>query len=51
MKIYKINTHDNYADMMAKSVPVVKFELFSSLVGITVYSKWMFVAKNVSFVV
>src|SRR5664279_2548708 len=36
LKVCKINTHDNPADMMKKSVLVAKFELCSDLVGITV---------------
>ena len=36
VKVCKINTHDNPADMMTKPVPVSKFDIFSSLVGITV---------------
>ncbi|KAK1603597.1 hypothetical protein QYE76_016371 [Lolium multiflorum] len=36
VKVCKISTHDNPADMMTKPVPVSKFELCSSLVGITV---------------
>ncbi|WVZ49078.1 LOW QUALITY PROTEIN: hypothetical protein U9M48_000459 [Paspalum notatum var. saurae] len=36
LKVCKISTHDNPADMMTKSVPVAKFELCSSLVGIIV---------------
>jgi hypothetical protein len=36
LQVSKINTHDNPADMMIKPVPVAKFELCSSLVGITV---------------
>ena len=36
VKICKISTHDNLADMMTKSVPTTKFELCSSLVGVTV---------------
>ena len=35
VKVCKISTHDNPADMMTKSVPVTKFELCSSLVGVT----------------
>lgn len=35
MKVCKISTHDNPADMMTKPVPVAKVELCSSLVGIT----------------
>ena len=35
VKICKISTHDNPADMMTKSVPVAKFEFCSSLVGLT----------------
>ncbi|WVZ96798.1 LOW QUALITY PROTEIN: hypothetical protein U9M48_042389 [Paspalum notatum var. saurae] len=31
LKVYKISTHDNPADMMTKPVPVAKFELCSSL--------------------
>jgi hypothetical protein len=36
LKIPKISTHDNPADMMTKHVLVAKFEFYSSLVGITV---------------
>jgi len=36
LKVCKISTHDNLADMLTKPVPVAKFELCSSLVGITV---------------
>ncbi|KAK1681900.1 hypothetical protein QYE76_042748 [Lolium multiflorum] len=36
LKVCKISTHDNPADMMTKPVSVSKFELCSSLVGITV---------------
>jgi hypothetical protein len=36
LKIPKISTHDNPADMMTKHIHVAKFELYSSLVGITV---------------
>ena len=36
VKVCKISTHDNPADMMTKSVPTTKFELCSNLVGITV---------------
>jgi len=36
LKVCKISTHDNPADMMTKPVPVAKFELCSSLVGIIV---------------
>ena len=35
LKVCKISTHDNSADMMTKPVPVAKFELCSSLAGIT----------------
>ena len=35
LKICKISTHDNPADMMTKPVHVAKFELYSSLVGLT----------------
>jgi len=34
LKVCKINTHDNPADMMTKHVPIAKFELCSSLVGL-----------------
>ncbi|WVZ61696.1 hypothetical protein U9M48_011528 [Paspalum notatum var. saurae] len=34
IKVRKISTHDNPADMMTKHVPTSKFELCSSLVGI-----------------
>jgi len=34
LKVCKISTHDNPADMLTKSVPVAKFELCSSLVGL-----------------
>jgi hypothetical protein len=36
LKVCKISTHDNPADMMTKPVPVAKFELCLSLVGIIV---------------
>jgi hypothetical protein len=36
LKVPKISTYDNPADMITKHVPVTKFELCSSLVGITV---------------
>ncbi|WVZ86726.1 hypothetical protein U9M48_033465 [Paspalum notatum var. saurae] len=36
IKVRKIITHDNPADMMTKHVPTSKFELCSSLVGIKV---------------
>ncbi len=36
LKVCKISTHDNPADMMTKPVPVAKFKLCSSLVGIVV---------------
>jgi hypothetical protein len=35
VKVCKIGTQDNPADMMTKHVFVAKFELCSSLVGIT----------------
>ena len=35
LKVCKISTHDNLADMMTKPVSVAKFELCSSLVGLT----------------
>jgi hypothetical protein len=35
LKVCKISTHDNPADMMIKLIHVAKFELCSSLVGIT----------------
>ena len=35
LKVCKISTHDNPADMMTKPVHVAKFELCSSLVGLT----------------
>jgi hypothetical protein len=36
LQVCKISTYDNLADIMTKPVPVAKFELCSSLVGITV---------------
>jgi hypothetical protein len=36
IKVHKIHTCDNPADMMTKSVPTAKFGLCSSLVGIKV---------------
>jgi hypothetical protein len=36
LQVCNISTHGNPADMMTKPVPVAKFELCSSLVGITV---------------
>ena len=35
LKVCKISIHDNPADMMTKPVPVAKFELCLSLVGLT----------------
>ena len=35
IKVCKVSTHDNPADMMTKAVPATKFELCSSLVDIT----------------
>ncbi len=35
LKVCKISTHDNPADMMTKPVPVAKFEIYSNLVGLT----------------
>jgi len=47
LKVYKINTHDNPADMMTKPVPVVKFELclscwFSGLAQEAIWRQWYF---------
>ena len=36
LKVCKISTHDNPADMMTKPVPITKFEVCSGLVRITV---------------
>jgi hypothetical protein len=36
LQVCKIITHNNPVDMMTKPVPVAKFELCSSLVGIIV---------------
>jgi hypothetical protein len=36
LKVPKISTYDNPADMMTKHILVAKFELCSNLVGITV---------------
>jgi hypothetical protein len=36
LQVCKISTHDNPVDMMTKPVPLAKFELCSSLVGIIV---------------
>ena len=36
IKVCKISTHDNPADMMTKLVSLPKFELCSSLVGVKV---------------
>ncbi|EXX70798.1 hypothetical protein RirG_084260 [Rhizophagus irregularis DAOM 197198w] len=36
IQVQKISTHDNPADMMTKPVPATKFELCSSLVGMTI---------------
>ena len=35
LKVCKISTHNNHADMMTKPVPTNKFELCSGLVGIS----------------
>ena len=36
VKVCKISIHDNPADMMTKPVSATKFDLCSSLVGVTV---------------
>jgi hypothetical protein len=36
LKVCKISTHDNSADMMTKPIHVARFELCSSLVGISI---------------
>ena len=36
IKVCKISTHDNPADMMTKQIPTIKFKLCSSLIGATV---------------
>jgi hypothetical protein len=36
LKVCKNSTHDNAASMMTNSLPVAKFELCSSLVGINI---------------
>lgn len=36
IKVCKISTHFNPVDMMTKPVPTTKFELCSSLIGVTV---------------
>ena len=36
VKVYKISTHDNPANMMTKPISVVMFELCSSLVSVKV---------------
>ena len=36
LKVCKISTHDNPADMLTKPFPFAKFELCSGLVGITI---------------
>ena len=48
LKVCKISTHDNPADMLTKPVPVAKFELCSSLVGITVQPKRLFGTGRIS---
>jgi hypothetical protein len=35
VNVCKIDTHENPADMMTKSITIVKFELCSSLDGVT----------------
>ena len=49
LKVCKISTHYNPADMMTKPVSVVKFELCSSLVCITVQPKRLVGAESVFF--
>jgi len=46
LKVCKISTHDNPANMMIKPVPVAKFELCSSLVGLIVWPKRLFGARS-----
>jgi hypothetical protein len=36
IKVCKISTHDNPADMLTKSVPANKFEHCSNLIGVTI---------------
>uniref|UniRef100_A0ACD5WX62 Uncharacterized protein n=2 Tax=Avena sativa TaxID=4498 RepID=A0ACD5WX62_AVESA len=51
LKVCKISIHDNHVDMMTKPIPIGKFELYSSLVGITVYPKWLLAPKVFSLFV
>ena len=46
LKVCKISTHDNPADMMSKPVSVAKFEFCSSLVGLTAQPKRLFGART-----
>ena len=47
LKVCKISTHDNPADMMIKPVPVAKFEMCSSLVGLINQPKRLFGASYI----
>ena len=47
LNVCKISTHDNPADMLTKLVPVAKFELCSSLVGLIDYPKRLFGARSI----
>ena len=46
LKVCKISTHDNPADIMTKPVPIAKFEFWSSLVGLTAQPKRLFGARS-----
>jgi hypothetical protein len=49
LKVCKIHTLDNPADILTKPVPVAKFELCSSLVGLIVEPKRLFGARGILF--
>ena len=51
LKVCKISTHDNPADMLTMLVPVTKFELCSSLVGLIDYPKRLFWCQKYSLFV
>ena len=51
LKVCKISTHDNPADMITKSVSVAKFEFCSNLVGLTASPRGYLAPELLLFVV
>jgi hypothetical protein len=49
LKVCKVSTHNNPADMLTKPVPVAKFELCLILIDIINYPKRLFGANSILF--